>query len=84
MVGVPGQIVVRSKPRHGMIDLNHNQLPDTIGESLVSVMNRLEAMESKVHMLVRSHQAGDENGNEKELLPHPPDHGMWRGEDFMI
>jgi serine O-acetyltransferase len=75
VVGVPGEVVVRSKPRlePSTPDLNHGQLPDVIGESLVSLMARVEALEE--HFI--SHE---------EQLPsvHTPDHGVWRGEDFSI
>ena len=74
VVGVPGQVVVRSKPRpvNAVPDLEHGQLPDLIGLSLVSMMARLDTLEQRVNL------------HENELLPHPPDHGLWSGQDFMI
>ncbi|TLN19767.1 serine O-acetyltransferase, partial [bacterium] len=39
VVGVPGQVVVRSKPKDESVDLHHDRLPDTIGQSMASVMN---------------------------------------------
>jgi len=74
VVGVPGQVVVRSKPRAtgAAPDMEHGQLPDTIGASLASVMARVDSLEERLHM------------QEKEPVPHPPDHGLWRGQDFMI
>lgn len=75
VVGVPGEVVSRSKPRPepGTPDLNHGLMPDVIGESLVSLMARVDALEE--HFLAH-----------EELLPsvHTPDHGVWRGEDFSI
>jgi len=94
VVGVPGQIVLRSKPARATPDLNHDQMPDAIGKSLTSVMARLEALEQNL----RSHalEASDGNGGkmsggrdnarilENPPMVHPPDHGVWRGEDFSI
>jgi hypothetical protein len=78
-------------------DLHHDRLPDTIGASLASVMSRLEAVENKLDMpvfdpkLVTAGPNGNGNGNglgdnggSFQLSPHAPDHGLWRGEDFMI
>lgn len=77
VVGVPGQVVMRSRPRsRSGADLNHDQLPDTIGASLVALMQRVDELEHKVHM--------HENGEEVLAGPHTPDHGVWRGEDFSI
>jgi serine O-acetyltransferase len=47
VVGVPGQIVKRSRP-HGekdAPDLNHGQLPDMIAAKLVALAARVEALE---------------------------------------
>lgn len=48
VVGVPGQVVMRSKPRPADAppDLNHNVLPDTIGVTVASLMKRLEQVEA--------------------------------------
>lgn len=101
VVGVPGQTVVRSKPAELGPDLNHNQLPDTIGVSLSSIVARLEMLEQSVqghvdaplharmgagpsllnHVEAEGHAGG--NGHHSPA-PHMPDHGLWRGEDFMI
>ncbi len=89
VVGVPGQVVVRSHPQAGQPDLNHSQLPDTLGASLAAVMARLEILEKQLH--VHDHGVvavqGKKNGNghhEPVSMVHAPDHGVWRGEDFMI
>jgi serine O-acetyltransferase len=75
VVGVPGQIVVRSKPHTAKDapDLDHTRLPDTIGASLVSLMSRVDALE----YLVAGHV-----GEDRHL--HAPEHGLWHGEDFSI
>ncbi len=75
VVGVPGQVVVRSKPRpaHAAPDLEHGQMPDLIGVSVASLLQRVEALEAQAH------------GNQHdEVLHHPDKDGVWHGEDFMI
>ncbi|MHB0968043.1 MAG: serine O-acetyltransferase EpsC [Bellilinea sp.] len=92
VVGVPGQVMVRSKPQH-QPDLDHDKMPDAIGETLASVMARLEALETEMH----THQLERNGGNghavsgsrESQILEHPilihaPEHGVWRGDDFSI
>jgi serine O-acetyltransferase len=75
VVGVPGQIVVRSKPHRisDAPDLNHTNLPDTIGVTISSLVKRVEDLELRL------------DGHETEL-PHPSitGSGNWRGEDFQI
>lgn len=91
VVGVPGQVVHRSKPQSNIQpDLNHSQLPDTIGASMIAVMTRLERLEQELashseHPVLELEAAGKNGygkGNGKG--PHAPDHGVWRGEDFQI
>ncbi len=94
VVGVPGQVVVRSRPKDERVDLHHDNLPDTIGVTLSSVLQRLDQLEQQVerheHPELIAVANGDRNGrngnsNGKEPhAPHAPDHGVWRGEDFMI
>jgi serine O-acetyltransferase len=74
VVGIPGQVVSRSHTHtpQGKPDLDHNELPDTVGETLVSLMKRVELMESQLHIHA--------NGSS----PHIPTGGVWRGEDFQI
>jgi serine O-acetyltransferase len=49
VVGVPGQIVKRSKPHTAQDapDLNHAQLPDMIAARLSALASRIEALESE-------------------------------------
>ena len=70
VVGVPGQIIKPGKPREGF----QEDLPDMIGLSLISVMKRLERVEEHL---------------KKEIPPtadfvHPPEGGIWQGNDFQI
>lgn len=75
VVGIPGQVVHRSIPQNDPDhpDLEHGQLPDLVGASLVSVIQRMEKLERRLNVV--------ENGN---TTVHLPDHGVWRGEDFQI
>jgi serine O-acetyltransferase len=75
VVGVPGQVVVRSKPHRSTDapDLNHSMLPDTIGVAITTLMERVLEIESRLE------------GHESDKPhPHAPEAGTWRGEDFMI
>jgi serine O-acetyltransferase len=85
VVGVPGQVVSRSIPVAEGPDLEHGQLPDTLGDSVASVMARLEKVETLLHLQM--------NGNGDSVTPkdaktphrvHTPTDGVWHGEDFMI
>jgi serine O-acetyltransferase len=75
VVGVPGQIVVRSKPHTSKDapDLEHTRLPDTIGTTLTSLMARVDALERVVdgHVVEKAHV-------------HRSEAGVWSGEDFTI
>ena len=46
VVGVPGQVVVRSKPHlpTDAPDLNHSMLPDTIGIAITTLMERVQEL----------------------------------------
>lgn len=92
VVGVPGQVVVRSQPSPHAPDLHHDRLPDTIGITLAGVLARLEKVEKNMGMPVGEMPGvtvnGNGNGNTShpalQAIPHAPDHGLWRGEDFQI
>jgi len=120
VVGVPGQVVLRSKPRPADAppDLNHGVLPDTIGVTVADLMKRLEQVEGILagngehplagnirkleklevklsgHLNEHSVLVGHTNGNGKNghgsnnknlaYHLHPPEKGLWRGEDFSI
>lgn len=85
VVGVPGQVVVRSQPAAAGPDLEHGRLPDTIGESVASLMNRLEIVEKKLHIQMSQQQVYiGSNGQKHPAHLHTPADGVWQGEDFMI
>lgn len=94
VVGVPGQVVARSKPQ-SQPDLHHDRMPDTIGQTLASVLARLEALEIQTHSLQletnggSGHASGKNGSRDPHILEHPllvhaPEHGIWRGDDFSI
>ncbi len=75
IIGVPGQIIVRSpgqvtgdKP-----DLEHGLLPDTIGETIASLVAHVGELERRL----------DGHTTTSPAL-HTPSHGLWHGEDFAI
>ena len=48
VVGVPGKVVEHKAHKQSMVpDLNHNKMPDAVGDSLVNVIQRLEAIEKR-------------------------------------
>jgi serine O-acetyltransferase len=78
VVGVPGEVVVRSKPRTGLPDLDHSRLPDVVGETLQALMERVDLLEEQLNGHATSAEA---------IHAHTiqmPDHGVWHGEDFQI
>ncbi len=73
VVGVPGEIIKRKPhaPATGP-DLEHERLPDVLGDSLAALVARVEQLEKKGPAGARGR-------------PIPtPDHGVWHGEDFAI
>lgn len=75
VVGVPGQVVVRSRPRpfESSPDLDHGRLPDAIGETLAALMAHVEELEKRL------------NGHPLHAPAlHMPEQGVWQGEDFSI
>ncbi len=79
VVGVPGQIIHRSKEHTAMDkpDLEHTSLPDTLGVSVTSLLARVEALER---------QDAWHNYLDAMRVPHvhAPQAGAWQGEDFSI
>jgi serine O-acetyltransferase len=75
VVGVPGQIVKRSHPHHlgDAPDLNHTSLPDVVGLSLRQLLERVDALETRLdgHDVSSSHV-------------HAPRDNSWDGDDFSI
>ncbi len=85
VVGIPGQVVVRSHASSGHPDLEHGRMPDAIGESVAMLMKRLDAMEAQLHIAHKIAPPQPDDGGRKEpVFIHPPENGVWHGEDFMI
>jgi serine O-acetyltransferase len=74
VVGVPGQIIQRSKPHTAKDapDLEHTQMPDLVGVSLLSLMMRVDELEQRM------------SGHVEHVDVHAPERGVWRGDDFAI
>jgi len=75
VVGVPGQNIARSKPHRvaDPPDLDHTTLPDLVGKSIVSLLERVNALEDRL------------DDHEEHLPPlKTPVDGLWDGEDFSI
>lgn len=74
VVGVPGQILMRSQPRHnGKPDLEHGILPDAIGDTVAQLIEHVQQLEERLNGHI-PHQP----------VVHIPQHGVWHGEDFSI
>ena len=84
VVGIPGQVVVRSQPAAEGPDLEHGRLPDTIGESVSALMKRVEEIEKQLNIHNEQARYLGMNGDSHPLHLHTPTDGVWQGEDFMI
>ncbi|MCJ7435204.1 MAG: serine O-acetyltransferase [Anaerolineales bacterium] len=75
IVGVPGQIVMRSHQHLAgdKTDLEHGLLPDTIGDTVAALVLHVERLEEKLN-----------GGIQRIPALHTPEHGIWHGEDFAI
>jgi serine O-acetyltransferase len=74
VIGVPGEIVVRSQPQSEAhrSNFDHSQMPDVLGEALQALMQRVAELENRI------------DGHDRPQTIHAPDHGVWHGEDFAI
>jgi serine O-acetyltransferase len=73
VIGVPGQVVVRSRPSlPDKPDMDHGRMPDTIGETLAILVKHVQSLEDRL------------DGHHHTLETHIPDHGVWQGQDFSI
>ncbi len=75
VVGVPGQVVMRSTPHETAPDFHHDRLPDTIGASITYILERLEKVESSLHIHPNEQPRiyKDEPRLEKIFSPHAPE-----------
>ncbi len=74
VVGVPGQVIARSRPRDATtpVDLADAVLPDLLGTSLAALLRRVDELELAV------------KGTAPAADVRPSDAGVWSGEDFSI
>lgn len=74
VVGIPGQIISRSKPRALTSGLEQDAtlMPDLVGASLQSLIARVNELETKL------------NGQRVPDVVAPSADGIWAGEDFAI
>lgn len=68
VVGVPGQVISRSRP--GSPD--DSMMPDLVGVSLQSLLTRVTRLEARA------------DGSQSNHVIRPPEAGVWHGEDFSI
>lgn len=86
VVGVPGRVVVQHHPDHHESDFHHDQMPDTIGLTLVDVLHRLETLEKKekVRGLENATTIRPLKGNGHKQKTRTPEVIHLHGLDFMI
>lgn len=84
VVGIPGQVVIRSHPAAEGPDLEHGRLPDTLGDSVSALMKRVEEIENILNIHNEQQVYLGKNGVEHAVHLHTPADGIWQGEDFMI
>ncbi len=75
VVGVPGQVVQRSKSRSpsSLPDLEHGRLPDALGEALSRLTEHVQELEQRLDGHAVTHHAAPLQIS---------DHGVWQEEDF--
>jgi serine O-acetyltransferase len=71
VVGVPGQVIGRSRPRPAP-GTGDSALPDLVGASLQSLLTRVGRLEALA------------DGQGSGPVIRPPEAGIWHGEDFSI
>ncbi len=74
VVGVPGQVIARSRPRSSTapLDVEDALLPDLVGVTLGALQRQVDALEHEAHGRVRTPEI------------RPSESGVWKGEDFSI
>lgn len=74
VVGVPGQVIARSRPRVDSAppDLDVTLMPDLVGTSLQALLRRVDRLETAL------------DGRTDQNDARPSEAGVWSGEDFSI
>ena len=80
VVGVPGQVIARSRPRteHEALDLDDTVVPDLVGVSLQSLLARVDELERALD----GRAGAGPVPAPADVRPSPG--GIWPGEDFSI
>lgn len=80
VVGVPGQIIGRSRPDpdQAFAATDDSKLPDPLGASLHSLLERVSQLESS------SDKTDQTDTSKGTRVIRPPVAGVWHGEDFSI
>ena len=74
VVGVPGQVIARSRPRStsSVVDVDDALLPDLVGVTLGALQRQVDALEREM------------GGRARVPEIRPSESGVWKGEDFSI
>jgi serine O-acetyltransferase len=74
VVGVPGEIVAGREGSAAASKLQHGELPDVLGDTILALMTRVEGLERHLGIITSPDEA-----------PYTSDHGIWHAnEDFSI
>ncbi len=76
VVGIPGEVVKRKEVRAVGVgpDLEHGELPDVVGETLESLIKRVQALENRLN----------EEAEEEDSSQVTPDGAAWEREGFGV
>lgn len=83
VVGVPGQVISRSRPQPAG---DHDRMPDPLGLSLQSLLTRVDRLEAiaATSTAVGSTRPAGADADPPQITIRPPRAGVWQGEDFAI
>ena len=74
VVGVPGEIVAGGEGSTAASRLQHGELPDVLGDTILALMSRVAGLEGHLGIVPSSDES-----------PYTSDHGVWHAnEDFSI
>jgi serine O-acetyltransferase len=83
VVGVPGQVIARSRPRSqsSVTDVEDALLPDLVGVTLGALQRQVDALERDL-----GERVGRPGPDDRVRVPEfrPDESGVWKGEDFSI
>ena len=84
VVGVPGQVIARSRPRSesSVADVDDALLPDLVGVTLGALQRQVDALERELGERTGSGRGAVGRVRVPEIRPDGS--GVWKGEDFSI